>query len=215
MTAGLYLHSLLSLKLDAQDAYALAHAYRAEELCKAADELERTADEVEAIVATHYGPESGIGPGSAEMLRMAGRQVRGMVGHDAHAVEAVQSDFFQPGHAYTHRDGSDFRCLTVAPHPLTGELRAFGWHIRNGRHEGSTLDPDDWQQYDGCKPPTELDTARAQTVLPDLGPEGSCTGIALNRVHTQVFNCGQIAERHELHLWRTGLEWFTCRGEAR
>ncbi|MFJ1865490.1 hypothetical protein ACIOD1_12745 [Streptomyces sp. NPDC088097] len=44
--------------------------------------------------------------------------------------------------------------------------------------------------------------------------EGSCDGIALNGVHTQIFNCKQAGERHELHLWRTGLEWFTCRGEA-
>lgn len=66
----------------------------------------------------------------------------------------ITPDFFKPGHSYTHRDGSDFRCLTVAAHPNTGEQRAFGWRIRNGWTEGATLDPDDWQQYDGCAEPT-------------------------------------------------------------
>jgi hypothetical protein len=150
---------------------------------------------------------------AADLDRLAGKDTDGST--QPPAGESTQpTDFFQPGHAYTHRDGSDFRCLTVAPHPVTGELRAFGWRIRNGWHEGATLDPDDWQQYDGCQPPTGGDTARAETVLPELGPEGSCTGIALNGVHTQVFPC-QTADAHELHLWRTGLEWFTCRGEAR
>ena len=64
-------------------------------------------------------------------------------------------DFFQPGHGYTHRDGSDFYTVAVTTHPVTGEPRAFGWRIRNGLHEGAALDPDDWQQYDGCPPPED------------------------------------------------------------
>jgi hypothetical protein len=50
-------------------------AIGAEVLAAAAAELVRTADEVEAIVAKHFGPASGIGPGSADMLRLAAQQV--------------------------------------------------------------------------------------------------------------------------------------------
>lgn len=47
-------------------------------LTEAADHLERTADKVEAAVAEHYGPASGIGPGSAAMLRQAAADVRSL-----------------------------------------------------------------------------------------------------------------------------------------
>lgn len=67
-----------------------------------------------------------------------------------------QPDFFQPGHGYTHRDGSDFLTVAVTAHPITGEQRALGWVIRNGWHEAAALDPDDWAyNYDGVTPPTE------------------------------------------------------------
>lgn len=119
--------------------------YRAEVLHEAAAELDRIADTVEAAVAKHYGPASGIGPGSAQMLRDAAGNVRYMARKDTRKGESTT----------------------------------------------------------------------AEVILPDLGPEESCTGIALNCVHTQVFHCRQTTDAHELHLWRTGLEWFTCRGEAR
>lgn len=72
--------------------------------------------------------------------------------------EAAQAepapDFFQVGHGYTHRDGSDFLCIAVTTHPATGEPRALGWIIRNGWHDAGALDPDDWAHaYDGCEPP--------------------------------------------------------------
>lgn len=75
---------------------------------------------------------------------------------NAVVAEALGSvpDFFQPGHGYTHRDGTDFRCVAVTTHPNTGERRALGWIVRNGWHEPGSCDPDDWtHNYDGCEPP--------------------------------------------------------------
>ncbi|MGA5819711.1 hypothetical protein ACPC54_17855 [Kitasatospora sp. NPDC094028] len=48
---------------------------------EAADHLDRTADEVEAKVAAYYGPTSGIGPGSADMVRMDAKEIRALVTH--------------------------------------------------------------------------------------------------------------------------------------
>ncbi|GAA0705058.1 hypothetical protein GCM10010193_70120 [Kitasatospora atroaurantiaca] len=47
-------------------------------LTEAAVHLERIADETEAQVAAHYGRASGIGPGSADMVREAARSVRSL-----------------------------------------------------------------------------------------------------------------------------------------
>ncbi|MFJ2780251.1 hypothetical protein [Kitasatospora sp. NPDC087315] len=49
---------------------------RANAFTEAADHLDRIADEVEAKVAAYYGPESGIGPGSAGMVRMDAKELR-------------------------------------------------------------------------------------------------------------------------------------------
>lgn len=56
----------------------LYNAIRAEVLAEAGDHLDRTADEVEARVADHFGPASGIGPGSADMVREAAATVRAL-----------------------------------------------------------------------------------------------------------------------------------------
>ncbi|WP_035796392.1 hypothetical protein [Kitasatospora mediocidica] len=53
-------------------------AYRDQVLTEAADHLDRIADATEAKVAEHYGPASGIGPGSADMVREAARTVRSL-----------------------------------------------------------------------------------------------------------------------------------------
>ncbi|SEO82871.1 hypothetical protein [Actinacidiphila rubida] len=192
----------------AEEAEYVRRQRRAEVLTEAAEVAVRAARGCGDDERGQYAASVAAGVG-AELRRMA------EAGKDTREGESTQpADFFQPGHAYTHHDGSDFECVTVAAHPNTGEQRAFGWRIRNGRTEGATLDPDDWQQYDGCQPPADEPT-RTAVVMPALAQEGSCTGIALNGVHTQVFHCRQAIETHELHLWRTGTEWFTCRGEAR
>jgi hypothetical protein len=78
--------------------------HRAEVLTEAAAELDRIADIVEARVAEHYGPASGIGPGSAQMLRDAAGNVRYMARKDTGgAVQAPTGEstetapsFFRP-----------------------------------------------------------------------------------------------------------------------
>lgn len=73
-----------------------------------------------------------------------------------------EGDFFQPGHGYTRRDGTDFLCVAVTTHPASGERLAIGWntdltglHFLVHRHIGHWL-----HDYDGCKPP-EDDTYEA------------------------------------------------------
>ncbi|MFI0236378.1 hypothetical protein [Streptomyces sp. NPDC016845] len=63
----------------------LKREHRVEVLLEGAVELERIADETESRVAEHYGPASGIGPGSAEMVREAARTLREMAGEKATA----------------------------------------------------------------------------------------------------------------------------------
>jgi hypothetical protein len=62
------------------EAEGLIDAHRAEVLAEGAVELDRIADEAEARVATHFGQASGIGPGSAELVREAARTLRSMAG---------------------------------------------------------------------------------------------------------------------------------------
>jgi hypothetical protein len=50
--------------------------HRAQVLTEAASELDRIAGQVEAAVAEYYGKASGIGPGSAAMVREAAKTVR-------------------------------------------------------------------------------------------------------------------------------------------
>jgi hypothetical protein len=70
--------------------------------------------------------------------------------------------FFQPGHTYTRRDDSTFRCIAVTTHPDSGERVAIGWHtdtagwtfidVRNINH---------WNhEYDGVEPPAESGEAQ-------------------------------------------------------
>ncbi|MEH0417896.1 hypothetical protein [Streptomyces sp. B21-083] len=93
--------------------------------------------------------------------------VRGVVGELypiaefvlAETYDIVDEDFFQPGHGYTHRDGSDFRCVTVTAHPQTGERLAMGWHIDSwGLHYPATVGINQWRhEYDGVQPPADTE----------------------------------------------------------
>jgi hypothetical protein len=60
------------------DAREILARHRHHVLTEAAAELDRIADEVEARVAEYYGRSSGIGPGSADMVREAARTVRSL-----------------------------------------------------------------------------------------------------------------------------------------
>lgn len=70
-------------------------------------------------------------------------------------LQMLPPDFFEPDHAYTHRDDSTFRCVAVTTHPDSGERVALGWHtdtadwtfvaVRNINH---------WNhEYDGVQAP--------------------------------------------------------------
>ncbi|MGW5123246.1 hypothetical protein ACWEQ7_04125 [Streptomyces sp. NPDC004069] len=149
---------------SANDAEAKAGAakmlddFAAAVLYEGAAELDRIADKTEARVAAHYGPTSGIGPGSAELVREAARTLRSVAAERyGRATAGNAPDFFQPGHSYTHRDGSTFRCVALTTHPDGSERVALGWHtdtagwtfigVRNINH---------WNhEYDGVQPPAE------------------------------------------------------------
>jgi hypothetical protein len=127
---------------------------RAEVLTEAAAELDRIADIVEARVAEHYGPASGIGPGSAQMLRDAAGNVRYMARKDTGgAVQAPTGEstetapsFFRPDRTYQRRRWL-FQCLAVSPAPFNGETRAVGFLYRPGEPATATaMGPDDWEQ---------------------------------------------------------------------
>lgn len=128
--------------------------HRAEVLAEGADLIEQWQNDRDDAAAEHHGGLTDTETAAHIAVRRAAKHLRAVAeGGEPAAAEEAAPSFFQPGHAYTHRDGSDFRCVAVTTHPNTGEARAFGWRIRNGWHEGATLDPDDWQQYDGCPPP--------------------------------------------------------------
>jgi hypothetical protein len=64
-------------------------------------------------------------------------------------------DFFQSGHGYTHRDGSDFKCVAVTTHPQTGERLAMGWRVDSwALHYPTAVGINQWNhEYDGVQPP--------------------------------------------------------------
>jgi hypothetical protein len=42
--------------------------------------------------------------------------------------DGAEPDFFQPGHTYAHAHAHyRFHCLYLVPHPVTGEVQAWGW----------------------------------------------------------------------------------------
>ncbi|WP_225825668.1 hypothetical protein [Streptomyces naphthomycinicus] len=117
MNAALSLHTVLSLRLDASEAYRLAHAYRDEELQKYADRL--------ASRASLYGDSATVGEVIKDLRSIATRS----------AGDEVAPDFFQPGRTYAYdADGFTapelltlFRVVADTTHPDTGKRMAFGW----------------------------------------------------------------------------------------
>lgn len=73
----------------------------------------------------------------------------------ATAAPKAAPEFFEPGHAYTHRNGTDFRCVAVTTHPQTGEQLAMGWHIDSwDLHYPTTVGINQWNhEYDGVEAP--------------------------------------------------------------
>ncbi|MYZ37508.1 MULTISPECIES: hypothetical protein [unclassified Streptomyces] len=82
-----------------------------------------------------------------------------------------QPDFFQPGHGYTHRDGSDFLTVAVTNHPITGERLAMGWRSEHRDwHRPAVVGINQWNhEYDGVAPPApEPLTDRQQRLLAEI-----------------------------------------------
>jgi hypothetical protein len=91
--------------------------------------------------------------------QLASKVDRGAVRPDN--LRMLPPDFFEPGHSYTHRDGTDFHCVAVTAHPQTGERLAMGWHVDSwGLHYPATVGINQWRhEYDGVQPPTSTEAA--------------------------------------------------------
>lgn len=69
---------------DHKRAEALVELHQAEILQQAAGHLDQIADAVEAQVAAHFGPASGIGPGTADMVRNCATAIRSLTSTPQH-----------------------------------------------------------------------------------------------------------------------------------
>ncbi|TVZ96459.1 hypothetical protein [Streptomyces sp. BK340] len=81
--------------------------------------------------------------------RLASQISRGAVRPNNTMLPAgVKPTFFEPGREYraTQHACFRFRCLATDTHPVTGEVRAFGWRQieRTDLFVATALDPDDW-----------------------------------------------------------------------
>ncbi|GGQ83394.1 hypothetical protein [Streptomyces flaveolus] len=83
------------------------------------------------------------------IARLASKVARGAV-----RPNNLRTDFFQPGHGYTHRNGHDFLCVAVTSHPVTGQQLAMGWHVDQWGHCPAAVGINQWRhEYDGVEPP--------------------------------------------------------------
>lgn len=83
---------------------------------------------------------------------LASKADRGAIRPDN--LRMLPAKFFEPGHSYTHRNGSDFQCVTVTTHPQTGERLAMGWHIDSWGHTPAVVGINQWRhEYDGVQAP--------------------------------------------------------------
>ena len=138
------------------------------------------------------------------------RAVEFEIGLMASGINEPAPDFFQPGHSYTHRDGSTFRCVAVTTHPDGGERVAIGWHtdtagwtfvgVRNINH---------WNhEYDGVEPPA-AELRRLADETPDTQTEAACVCGHPVRLHhedvCQLTGCG-CADALEISALPEALE---------
>lgn len=89
---------------------------------------------------------------------MASKVERGAV--RPNNLRTLPANFFEPDHYYTHRNGTDFHCVTVTTHPQTGERLAMGWHVDSwGLHYPTTVGINQWNhEYDGGQAPADTTT---------------------------------------------------------
>lgn len=93
----------------------------------------------------------------AQMRQYLAEHLAGELGPAGRESTTTTPGFFQPGHTYTRRDGTTFRCDAITTHPESGQRLALGWHT----------DLADWtflaqqnlgrwlHEYDGGAPPAE------------------------------------------------------------
>jgi hypothetical protein len=145
---------ILAEKFDAHRAQVLAEvearlAAMTDEADQYTAQLETEGGDSSPMYAQHIG------------LRRARDAVRRMTGGEKATADAATAtpDFFEPGHSYTHRNGSDFRCVTVTAHPQTGERLAMGWHVDSwGLHYPTTVGINQWRhEYDGVEAPIDTE----------------------------------------------------------
>jgi hypothetical protein len=143
MSAAMELHVALSLRLDAIEAYRLAHAYRDEVRAAAAADVHRA--ELPTFPAGET-PENVAKVVRAVDVRLAQHGAQAPYGVEKGTAPATATpNFFQPDHTYQRRRWL-FQCLAVAPNPFNGETRAVGFLYRPGEPATATgLDPDDWE----------------------------------------------------------------------
>jgi hypothetical protein len=140
-------HGGIATLQDVADAEQLVDAYRTEVLAEAG--LLPKADVVAWLVkkAREQTP----------VWLLASKVERGAVRPDN--LRMLPPDFFEPGHAYTHRDGSDFHCVAITAHPQTGQRLAMGWRSENDEwHRPTVCNLGQWlHEYDGVQPPTSTE----------------------------------------------------------
>ncbi|MFI2426560.1 hypothetical protein ACH5A7_21100 [Streptomyces sp. NPDC018955] len=125
---------------DPASATALLDAYRAEVLA------ERDTQFVAWLLkkAREYPTSPARQEKAADAIaRLADKVARGAV-----RPNNLRTDFFQPGHTYTHvDDGTDwkFRVDTVTTHPEDGERTALGWRHFRGTWEPYAYGEDDYE----------------------------------------------------------------------
>ncbi|MEU5596617.1 hypothetical protein [Streptomyces sp. NPDC020298] len=91
--------------------------FAAEVLHEGAAVLEAIADEAEARVAAHYGLASGIGPGSADLVREDARTLRALAAERyGQAPANTAAGFFRPGRIYVNA-GRTFKVVAIAEIP--------------------------------------------------------------------------------------------------
>lgn len=133
MSAAMELHVALSMRLDATEAYRLAHNYRAEVLDEAAGMLRTRA----AQYPNRRIFAAGLRHGALALAKAA-------MGQGKSSPNEADATFFQPGHTYSS-GRTTFRCEHLSAHPTYGERRAIGWVQQDGHFdEVRGLDPDDW-----------------------------------------------------------------------
>jgi hypothetical protein len=134
MSAAMELHVALSLRLDATEAYRLAHAYRDEELAKGAHLIEDAACDADWERPADYC--QGLRAGAELLLANTGEK-----------ATTTTADFFQPGHTYTreHHDTTiRFRVRYTDSSPCGTYRAAHGWRIEDGDVTWSPFNSDDF-----------------------------------------------------------------------